>query len=83
MDGFQGRQKDIIIVSIGRSTGKTIGFLDNTRRLNVALSRACHLVILVGDADYIVKFSKPASDGTNPWVSLIDHTRRTGMFRKA
>ncbi|RSH77797.1 DEAD-box type RNA helicase [Apiotrichum porosum] len=83
VDGFQGREKDIVSVSVGRSSGKTIGFLDNTRRLVVALSRARHLVILVGDADYMVKFSKPASDGTNPWVSLIDHTRRTGMFRKA
>ncbi len=51
VDAFEGREKDIIIVSLVRSNRRRdIGFLRLMQRINVALSRARRLLIVVGDA---------------------------------
>lgn len=50
VDAYQGRERDIIVYSIVRSNPSgNIGFLRDARRLNVALSRARKLLIIVGD----------------------------------
>ncbi len=51
VDGFQGREKEAVLISLVRSnsTGE-IGFLGDTRRMNVALTRARRKLIVVGDS---------------------------------
>ncbi|MCX8079653.1 MAG: DNA2/NAM7 family helicase [Bacteroidia bacterium] len=51
VDGFQGGEKDIIIVSLVRSNPKgELGFLSDDRRLNVAFSRARKKLVIIGDS---------------------------------
>lgn len=51
VDGFQGREKEAVLVDLVRSneTGE-IGFLANTRRMNVALTRARRFLLVVADS---------------------------------
>jgi predicted DNA helicase len=51
VDGFQGREKEAIVVSLVRSNPEgEIGFLDDVRRTNVALTRARRALIAIGDS---------------------------------
>ncbi len=51
IDGFQGQEKDVIILSMVRSNfNQSIGFLADERRLNVALTRAKKQLIVVADS---------------------------------
>ena len=50
VDGFQGREKEAVFISLVRSNDRgRIGFLRDRRRFNVALTRAKRKVVLVGD----------------------------------
>ena len=47
VDAYQGREKDIIIISTVRTHG--LGFLNDYRRMNVAISRAKNFLWIVGN----------------------------------
>lgn len=54
IDGFQGEERDVIYISLVRSNEKQeIGFLNDLRRMNVAITRAKKKLVVVGDSSTI------------------------------
>ena len=51
MDGFQGREKEAVILSLVRSNAEgEVGFLADIRRINVAMTRARRKLLVIGDS---------------------------------
>ena len=51
VDGFQGREKEVVVISLVRSNPQgEIGFLQETRRMNVAMTRARRKLLVIGDS---------------------------------
>ncbi len=56
VDGFQGQERDVIVISMVRSNEDgQVGFLRDLRRMNVAITRARMKLIIIGDADTLCK----------------------------
>lgn len=56
VDGFQGQERDVILVSLVRSNDEgQIGFLKDLRRMNVAMTRARMKLIILGNKDTMTK----------------------------
>jgi predicted DNA helicase len=73
IDGFQGREKNIIIMSLTRSNERgEIGFLKDLRRLNVALTRAIFELIVIGN---------PKSISNEPtYERFISYVKENGLY---
>ena len=73
LDAFQGGEKDIIIYDLVRSNSqKELGFTSDYRRLNVALSRARQLLIIVGN-DNMAYEGKTPHNIPNKFKDLIEY----------
>jgi len=66
VDGFQGSERDIIIISCVRGGGGGIGFLQDRQRLNVALTRAKYSLVVVGNMGTLMGASEM-------WTELLDN----------
>jgi len=76
IDGFQGQERDVIYLSLVRSNAKNeIGFLSDYRRMNVAMTRARMLLVVVGDS---------ATIGQNKFYSaFLDYCTTHGQYQTA
>lgn len=74
VDGFQGREKEVVIIAMTRSNEiGEIGFLADTRRTNVALTRAKRKLIVIGDS---------ATLATNSfYADMVEHFESTGSYK--
>nr|CAB3488038.1 unnamed protein product [Digitaria exilis] len=74
VDGFQGAEEDIIIISTVRSNGAgSVGFLTNLQRTNVALTRAKHCLWIVGNGTTL-------SSSNSVWQKIIKDAQDRGCF---
>ncbi|MEO9485562.1 MAG: AAA domain-containing protein [Ekhidna sp.] len=73
VDAFQGQERDAVYISFTRSNMEgEIGFLKEYRRMNVAMTRARHRLVLVGDS---------ATLGSDPFFnSLIEYCQKYGEY---
>ena len=75
VDGFQGQEKDIIIVSTVRNNlYGSIGFLKSERRLNVTLTRAKYGMIILGNCECLSKKNEM-------WKQLINYYNKNDLIR--
>ncbi|KAK4047450.1 hypothetical protein OIO90_006196 [Microbotryomycetes sp. JL221] len=74
VDGFQGQEKDIIILSCvrGGSADGGVGFLKDTRRMNVALTRARSSLFVLGDGQKLRQ--------NKFWSNLVVDAESRGLF---
>lgn len=76
IDAFQGRERDVIYISLVRSNDEgEIGFLSELRRINVAMTRARKKLVMIGDS---------ATLGQNKFYSdLIDYATANDAYKSA
>ncbi|MDA0195945.1 MAG: AAA domain-containing protein [Bacteroidetes bacterium] len=76
VDVFQGQERDIIYISLVRSNDKgEIGFLKESRRLNVAMTRAKTKLVMFGDSATLCQHQF--------FDKLVDYTQAIGGYKSA
>jgi len=76
IDSFQGQERDLIYILLVRSNAKgEIGFLNDYRRMNVAMTRAKKKLVIIGDS---------ATIGNDPYYQqFIDYVEKEGAYKTA
>jgi len=87
VDGFQGSEREVILVSTVRSNDKgTLGFLSDFRRMNVALTRAKRGVILFGNMATLEAYGEGQQrdqyDDRSYWRRWVKWCRQTDLLLK-
>jgi ATP-dependent RNA/DNA helicase IGHMBP2 len=76
IDGFQGEERDVIYISLVRSNERReIGFLNDLRRMNVAITRAKKKLVVIGDSSTI--------GGTSFYQQFLEYCETHGAYRTA
>lgn len=76
VDGFQGQERDVIYISLVRSNEvKEIGFLNDIRRMNVALTRAKKKLVVIGDSATLANHSF--------YKDFIDYVESISAYKSA
>lgn len=76
IDAFQGQERDVIYISLVRSNSKAeIGFLNDYRRMNVAMTRARKLLVIVGDSATV--------GADNFYQKLLEYCENNGGYQTA
>ena len=74
VDGFQGQERDVIYISLVRSNDmKEIGFLNDIRRMNVALTRAKKKLVVIGDSATLANHIF--------YKNFLDYTESIGAYK--
>jgi ATP-dependent RNA/DNA helicase IGHMBP2 len=76
VDGFQGREKDAVVVTLVRSNDRgEVGFLADVRRMNVAMTRARKKLVVIGDGATVAR---------HPFYeAFLRHAQGAGAWRSA
>lgn len=76
IDSFQGQERDVIYISLVRANEKgEIGFLADTRRMNVAMTRARKKLVVVGDSSTISQ--------NKFYSNFLDYVNEVDAYRSA
>jgi ATP-dependent RNA/DNA helicase IGHMBP2 len=76
IDGFQGQERDVVYISLVRSNERgKIGFLDDIRRMNVAMTRARKQLVVIGDSATIGQHSF--------YKAFLEHCESHDAYRTA
>ena len=74
VDGFQGQERDVILISMVRGNDEgRIGFLGDLRRMNVAITRAKMKLFIIGDSSTLSK--------TSFYQRLVSHVEKHGHLQ--
>lgn len=82
IDSFQGQERDVIYISLTRSNvAQNIGFLSDTRRMNVAITRARKKIVIIGDGSTLsksafylslMKYAEENDNYQSAWLYMTD-----------
>ena len=76
IDSFQGQERDVVYISMTRSNPDgVIGFLADTRRMNVAMTRARKKLVIIGDSATVTRLPF--------YADMVTYAEQTGGYQSA